>query len=447
MPNIDDHLACPSCGASFQGNHCNACGLTFPVIDEVPWFVAAPDSIQFEWKNRWQMALAQLEAQHQKARSALNGTASEAARERLSTLSDGYAAQQRALKLLLKSLGLIKPAALETYQALKTRLPTQLGLTAYTANVFRDWCWGDAENAASLSALREALGDAAPARVLVLGAGAGRLAWDLHNSLTEAATVALELNPYLTTVLSEMAAGRSLTLMEFPLAPASGAKAAVSRELKAPGPTRPGFQVMLADAMRAPFQAGSFDLVVTPWLLDVIDADTAAVCAEVNRLLAPGGRWLYHGSLAFQRPDPAENLSLRELEELIAATGFRRLRMLEVEQPYLDCPDSRHGRRESVLTLCAEKTDDIKVPAAEGNLPDWIAQTTVPIPALPAFQQQAMATRVHAFIMALIDGERSLEDMAAIMEAQQLMPKEEAQSAIRGFLIKMYDEAQSGQGL
>jgi hypothetical protein len=81
------------------------------------------------------------------------------------------------------------------------------------------------------------------------------------------------------------------------------------------------------------------------------------------------------------------------------------------------------------------------------NLPDWLAKGRGPVPALPSFQNQAMATRIHAFIMSLIDGQRSLKDMAAVMEAQQLMPKEEAEAAIRGFLIKMFDEARSDRGL
>jgi hypothetical protein len=68
------------------------------------------------------------------------------------------------------------------------------------------------------------------------------------------------------------------------------------------------------------------------------------------------------------------------------------------------------------------------------------------VPLLASFQSQAMATRIHAFIMSLIDGTRSLEDMAATMEAQQLMPRDEAKTAIRGFLIKMFEEASASGG-
>jgi hypothetical protein len=43
--------------------------------------------------------------------------------------------------------------------------------------------------------------------------------------------------------------------------------------------------------------------------------------------------------------------------------------------------------------------------------------------------------------MSLIDGKRSLNDMAAVLEAQRLMPRDEAAAAIRLFLIRMYEDA------
>ena len=59
--------------------------------------------------------------------------------------------------------------ALETYLALRTRLPSDQGLNTYYANVHRDWSWGDEENAASLDQLRSVLHDHAKlGRVLVL---------------------------------------------------------------------------------------------------------------------------------------------------------------------------------------------------------------------------------------------------------------------------------------
>ncbi len=447
-PHLLERLACPRCDQPLGDDmNCPACQVDYPVHTDVPWLVADPKATRFEWKNRWQMALKDLEQRQRSARAALQSTNSEAATVRLQTLADGYAAQHRALKHLLADLGLAGSTDLTTYLALKTRLPGQMGLMAYEANVFRDWVWGTKENEAALSALTAALDGSAHETCLVLGAGAGRLAFDLHQTTRPALTVAVELNPYLTTLTRKLADGESVSLVEFPLAPDSGSHSAMERTLEAPAVAADGFEVVLADVMRPPFQAGSFDLVVTPWLLDVIDADTTALLSLVNRSLRPGGRWLFQGSLAYQRPDPAGNINLDELVELAAAAGFNVGTVDESEQPYLDCPESRHGRRERILTFTAGKVAEAAPAARQQSLPDWLAKGRSPVPALTSFQNQAMATRIHAFIMSLIDGKRSLKDMAAVMEAQKLMPKDEAEEAIRGFLIKMFEEAGSDQGL
>jgi hypothetical protein len=57
-----------------------------------------------------------------------------------------------------------------------------------------------------------------------------------------------------------------------------------------------------------------------------------------------------------------------------------------------------------------------------------------------------MTTQIYAFIMSLIDGKRSIEDMAKILEQQKLMTRKEAVPAIRSFLTRMYDDSQRQQG-
>ena len=62
------------------------------------------------------------------------------------------------------------------------------------------------------------------------------------------------------------------------------------------------------------------------------------------------------------------------------------------------------------------------------------------MPVLPQFRAQALATRVYAFLLAMIDGERSIRDMARLMEQQKLMPAEDALPAIRRFLARAHAE-------
>ena len=110
-------------------------------------------------------------------------------------------------------------------------------------------------------------------------------------------------------------------------------------------------------------------------------------------------------------------------------------------------PASRHGRRERVFTFSAYKERSVDVPRRHVALPDWLVTGKEPVPLSPSFRQQAMTTQIYSFIMSLIDGKRSIRDMAVVLEQQRLMTEEEAIPAIRTFLTKMYDDSQRRAGL
>jgi hypothetical protein len=105
-------------------------------------------------------------------------------------------------------------------------------------------------------------------------------------------------------------------------------------------------------------------------------------------------------------------------------------------------PASRHGRQESVFTFAATKTDSMKALTRHKALPDWIVTSKEPVPLLESFRTQAMTTQIYMFIMSMIDGKRTIKDMAKVMEQQKLMSRQDAEPAIRNFLTKMYDDSE-----
>ncbi len=292
----------------------------------------------------------------------------------------------------------------------------------------------------------EAAGTHGFGRTLVLGAGGGRLAYDLHAATDAEITVALDFNPLLVLVADRVARGETVELHEFPIAPRSSADTAVLRALRAPAPARDGLVFVLGDAHRPPFARGGFDTLVTPWLVDILPERFETLAARVNGLLAPGGRWINFGSLSFHTPDPAERYGVDECLEAIAAAGFAEASVDEREIPYMCSPASRHGRRETVVTWSAQKQRETeRVPRHEA-LPDWLVRGKNPVPLLESFRAQAMATRIHAFIMSLVDGRRSVAGMARVLVEQRLMTQAEAEPAIRSFLIKMYEDSRRPNG-
>lgn len=441
-------LACPRCDQPLQEEgeamRCPGCRTVYPSLGGVPWLFADPDTALAEWRQRFDFALTDIARDERAAAAALEqGGLLPSTERRLRRQIEAWRAHAGELKALLAPLGAgASEATYETHLALRTRLPTEVGLTAYYSNIHRDWAWGDEENRQSLEAVAEALGSRAPGRMLVPGAGAGRLAYDLHQSLNPGLTVALDFNPLLVLAAAGLCAGETVPLHEFPIAPRRAEDVAVARELSAPEPARPGLHHVLASALRPPFADGVFDTLVTPWLVDVLPEDLALQAARWNRLLAAGGRWVWFGSAAFRTPSPAQNYSLEEALEIIAQNGFAEPSVAEREIPYMDSPASRHGRRESVVTVVAEKVSDTQRPPRHKALPDWLVVGAEPVPALENFRVQAVSTRVHAFIMSMIDGRRSIADMAKLMEEKRLMTRAEAENAIRGFFIRMYEDSQ-----
>jgi hypothetical protein len=259
-------------------------------------------------------------------------------------------------------------------------------------------------------------------------------------------TVAMDFNPLLLLIARAVVGGDTLKMYEFPIAPRSLEDDAVLRTLSAPAVARDGFHLVLGDALRAPFAAESFDTVVTPWLIDIISEDLPVLAARINTLLKPEGRWVNFGSLAFATPERARRYSPEETKAIVAESGFSDPYVSEATIPYMCSPASRHGRQERVFSFSAYKERGVDAPPRHRALPDWIVTGKEPVPLSQAFRSQAMTTQIYSFMMSLIDGKRSIQDMAVILEKQKLMTRAEAEPAIRSFLTKMYDDAQKQSG-
>lgn len=442
-------LACPRCDKaplelSDDAWHCKACNVDFPLIEGMPWLFAEPMATLGEWRGRLQFSMQQLSHEIAGLEKELqNDDLRDLARRRVTRYKKAVETHRRSLqKLLLPVEVRSLQGNYETYLALRTRLPSDQGLNTYYPNIHRDWAWGEEENQASLKQIRAVLQDSAElGNVLVLGAGAGRLAYDIHTELNCASTTAMDFNPLLMLVAKSLTSGKQLKLYEFPIAPLSFEDEAVLRKLEAPQPVDENFHLVFGDALRPPFPDSTFDTVVTPWLIDIIGEDLSVLGARINRLLKDSGRWINFGSLAFATPDRASRYSPEEVKGIVSESGFSDPYVSQATIPYMDSPASRHGRRERVFSFAAYKERDVKKPERHKALPDWIVTGKEPVPLSPSFRQQAMTTQIYSFIMSLIDGKRSIKDMAIILEKQKLMTRDEAESAIRSFMTKMYDDS------
>ena len=446
---FDSLLACPRCDRVLErsgtGYKCSGCSVDFPVVGGVPCLFAEPQATLLSWRERFGLLALTLEREAATIEAALSEPALRSStRQRLEALKAALEDHRARLEQLLAPLGGgATSQAYETALALRTRLPPTQGINTYYANAHRDWAWGSEENVAAFAALERVRDGASFGATLVLGAGAARLAYDIHLANRAAPTIALDFNPLLMLAARRIASGDSLELYEFPIAPRHTADQAVLRTLRAPAPAGSELGFIIADALRAPLRRASLQTVVTPWLVDIVDDDFALFCRRVNGLLEPDGQWLNFGSLSFHDRSPARCYSLEECREIVADAGFDISTVEEATIPYMRSPASRHGRMEEVVVWRAVKRRDAGRVPRWVALPDWIVKGDAPVPLLPEFQQQTLSTRIYAYIMSLIDGRRTLRDMAKILEQQKILSAGEAEPTLRSFLTKMYDESRT----
>ena len=443
-------LRCPRCCAAplkieSDAWVCGPCATRFPLLEGMPWLFAEPEATLGEWRERLHRLVLELQNDAAQVRAELGRDKLRSlTRSRLKLLAGAYDDHARKLQSVLAPLNLVrKQSKLETHMGLRTRLPAGQDLTSYYVNLHRDWAWGAEENEASFRLIEELAADHPPGRTLVLGTGASRLAYDFHTRAGPELTIGMDINPLLLLAARRIVNGAAVSLYEFPLAPRRLDDHAILRELVAEKPVDDRFHLMFADALRAPFAPDAFETVVTPWFIDIVAADLAELAPRINRLLRAGGRWLNFGSLSFGHREAALCYTREETLEILREQGFECAFERETELPYMRSPASRHARLETVVAFAAVKRAAVAQPPEHRSLPEWLLDEARPVPLLPPFEMTAVATRIYAFVMSLIDGRRSARDIAQVLVAQKLMTAEEAGPAVRAFLTRMHEDARA----
>jgi len=236
--------------------------------------------------------------------------------------------------------------------------------------------------------------------------------------------------------------------VEFPSAPIRESSFAVNQECFAPEGLGEdaSFAFMLADGMHPPVRDGSFDTVLTPWVIDAMPQALRDSALAINRVLPSGGKWINTGSLAFSHRDIGQCLSEEEALECVEKCGFEILATDRRRIPYMQSPHSAHWRHESILTFCARKIRVVEETRHLRHLPEWLLDTTAAIPVLSEFSEASSENLLRAQILAAIDGQRSIEEIGSMLAGEYGLRKAEAQNAVRRILIGLYETQFSAAG-
>jgi hypothetical protein len=325
-------LQCPACSGTLQLDDkvsCNSCGQTFPLLTDIPVLMPEPEKFVGLWQNRFGNYVG---SQQRNIESNQRLLASPSVypplKERIMKVTQARVENLQAILELMapqRDLGPGIPPEDNT---------EAFGSFMLMVYLLRDWAWETGEVDILCDKVIEVLpDDLSMDSLLVLGAGACRDAFNLHNHYDCKLTVSVDIAPLMLLGASRMVSGGELVLNQIQPNNVRNAQDNVTQwKLQAPRKPSNDFLFALADATSLPFSEGSFQVILTPFLIDAIGEDLRDFAPRINRILQPGGYWVNYGAMSFR---PGINYTAEEVLSIVRDSGFRILEHGFSTKPHL----------------------------------------------------------------------------------------------------------------
>ncbi|MCW8880566.1 MAG: hypothetical protein OQK04_12045 [Kangiellaceae bacterium] len=408
----------------------------YPLINGIPWIIKNPLHSMVDWSVKLNHFNQVLNEEIRILGNELKQANGETAR-RLQKLHDNKVVFLHKVTELVSPILKAKVSGKPIYDALSDRAPNTQNLLSYESNLYRDWVWGDEENELSLSIVAQHLNEASAENILVLGAGACRLAFDIHNHIKPKLTIANDINPLLMFAAQSILNGNSLELPEFPAHPVNLESVAVLHKIESRLERPDNFHLLISDALKPTIAKGTISTVVTPWLIDIQPFELAKFLRAINHYLPNGGTWINFGSLVFNQNRESFCYSIEEIKSIAQTAGFEIEEIESQQIPYLKSPYNAGYRVETVWSWRATKFKDCQQTEDLQNLPDWILDTSQVIPATKELQAFAFSHQMYADLASKIDGKSSIDTIAKSLSKQKKMDRDEASAMVKSFYLKI----------
>lgn len=431
-------LICPVCRAELSGTGplvCASCLRSYPFVFGIPLLLPDAEKVRSDWAERLGTFAVESEASTKELlKEAVEEGLLDRSRRRLIDTARAIEARKAQVLGLFGRAGILPSSSVR-------RRENGESVLSYIALIHRDFSWApEVEEArASLHALLSVLPPGfSLGRTLVLGAGTGRLAWDLGHELSERAPIVLiDINPLPFLVGESLRRGETVELFEIPGHPRRSDGVAIERALSADTPPPAGLRYLFADGLEPPFPPETFDTILTPWFMDQVPPNLATLLPKLHRLLRPGGSYLQHGPFVYspQLTRPAHRYTADEFVQLLLQNGFEVGKASYEPMMYLGSPVSTQSRNEHVLTLHAWRPHERDKTLAAVAEPLWVSDENLKVPTFTLSPTFLVPHAVIRRALELVDGSRSLADIAAsLVKEGQLADDGTAIVAVRACL-------------
>lgn len=464
-----------SCGGSLavagsDALDCTRCKLSYPVIGQVPWLFCDARRHLAHWRTQRDIFIAKQSKKILLLKESLAAVVVSAgsskdrhgsgvlalSRKRLEKMISDREENLRSVMELLSPLGPLGPR--ESENPIFHMLPVTQSIESYFENILRDWAWHhESANEATRKSLSNGYQDenkitmefittnidagVDKSKLLILGAGSGRLAFDLHNYWGTSASLWVDTSPLMLAVSRKILARESVYLGEFPRAPKSMGDSSKLWECRAPlGADCRNFYLAAMDVSSPHLKSKHWPTIVTPWLIDIIAESLPDFLRRISSLLPIGGHWIQFGSFVFDRGVPENNWGIEQLPDLMSAAGFELIKIEFEEVPYLRSPLSCQHRRERVNLVLGKKIRDVEAPDFFDHRPACFRDGKIPVSMDSGFETMKLQSAVTANLLSLVDGRRSIEEIGRVLSKNFKMSPEDAEDAVSKILMSVLEK-------
>lgn len=423
---IYDILCCPETGEqlSLKNNELSCNENTYPILNDIPWLFKKPEQAFLEWASKIQtyfkLEESQLNDIYNSNKSEVNALTAQRVelilKARKTNLEDMYS----RLKIFTE------------VQAIDT-VPDTQQIHSYFDLVFRDWI---PENKELLSYIEyiQGLLTTKVQNVLILGSGAGGLSYNLAKSNSHINFVSFEHNPYLSFLSHDLISGRDARLYQYTNHPTSITQTAREHLLKNDEESKiVNHQNILGTFPDLPFRKKSFDLVIAPWFLDIIDFNLSDSLNIISQFLSSNGTLAFYGPANFHKKDLFDQYCKEEIIDIFES-NFEITHTTNGSVSYLYSDQKSQQRIEELLFTSCSKFKNIPNKALNVE-PKKIIYTAK----LDAYKQ-----KINTFskIFKHINSDMTLEDLAKKLELEFDFNKKESLH-YAGIFYKMILEGSS----
>ncbi len=390
-------------------------------------------SIKFE---NFKASRLQTIDQLQKAENTVDLNAS--TKKRLAEQKAAYTLQLQQFENLLTAFGFSKFEG-NTQAILQHRVPSQQHFDSYFKNIFRDWVWGEAENKIYNDLLNKL--NLKTGKVLLIGGGAGRLAYDLAQQKPELEILQIDINPLLSIIAQNICSGETVELSEISQFPTDSRTLSATHLLKAPKALNANkFQFVVGDITDHPFKDQQFDAIICPWVIDIVSENFSDFSKRLNFLLKPQGELLAFGPLSFEKQVPQYKLTADEVSNTLHESGFKVLAQESHNTPYLQSPLEPQQRFEKIHVYYAQQEKGTKRPKNITHYPNWLTDINLRIsPSQSLVMLQAQKNLESQFLGSLLSG-KSIKEMATmIAQSGAGMTQQQAEDFVQSTFARLFE--------